>query len=234
MKVVIETNVFVSSVFGGPPRDVIEQWFRQRITLCLSEPIFRECQRVLREIRAVSEAEERDLISAFTSGENVLYVNDPPSVNVIAEDPDDDKFLACALALETDSIVSGDPDLLSLELYMEIPIVSPRRFLDILDMPPENRQPITALAPQDYRPAVSPREGFTTNVPAAVCSRVSADTSSPPRRAGARTSQQSWHGWVLDALKPQTSLTTFTWTHSIVQRVNLAGTVCTRLIFGWS
>jgi putative PIN family toxin of toxin-antitoxin system len=133
MKVVIDTNVFVSSVFGGRPREVIEQWFRQRITLCLSEPIFREYQRVFREINAVSAEEERDLIAAFTSGENVLYVNDPPSVEVVENDPDDDKFLACALALEADCIVSGDSDLLSLESYMGIPIVSPRAFLDALD-----------------------------------------------------------------------------------------------------
>lgn len=138
MNVVIDTNVFVSSVFGGPPREVIEQWFRQRIALCLSEPIFQEYQRVLREIGAVSNAEERDLILAFTSGENVLYGNDPPSVEVVEEDPYDDRFLACALALEADCIVSGGSDLLSLDSYMGISIVSPRTFLDVLDTPPEN------------------------------------------------------------------------------------------------
>jgi putative PIN family toxin of toxin-antitoxin system len=139
MKAVIDTNVFVSSVFGGAPRRVVEQWFRRRISLCLSEPIFGEYQRVLREIGAVSEAEERSLISAFTSGDNVLYVNDPPAVEVVEENPDDDKFLACALALEADYIVSGDPDLLTLESYMGIPIVSPRTFLENLDRPPEDQ-----------------------------------------------------------------------------------------------
>lgn len=135
MTVVIDTNVFVSSVFGGPPREVVRLWFQRRITICLSEEIFREYQRVLREIGAVSDAEERDLISAFTSGQNVLYVNDPPSVEVVDEDPDDDKFLACALALEADYVVSGDSDLLSLNSYMGIPIVTPRRFLSDLDAP---------------------------------------------------------------------------------------------------
>jgi putative PIN family toxin of toxin-antitoxin system len=136
---VIDMNMFVSSVFGGPPREVARLWFQRRITKCLSEEIFQEYQRVLREIGAVSEAEERDLISAFTSGENVLYVNDPPSVKVVEEDPDDDKFIACALALEADYIVSGDSDLLSLGSYMGIPIVSPSTFLEILDAPSENR-----------------------------------------------------------------------------------------------
>lgn len=133
MKVVIDPNVFVSSIFGGLPRKVIEQWFIQRITLCLSEEIFREYQRVLREIEAVSKEEERDLIAAFASGESVLYVNNPPAVEVVDDDPDDNKFIACALALEAGYIVSGDSDLLNLESYMGIPIVTPRQFLDMLD-----------------------------------------------------------------------------------------------------
>ncbi len=107
MKAVIDTNVFVSSVFGDSPREVIQQWFRGRFSLCLSEAIFREYQRVLRELQAVSPEEERDLIAAFTSGEYVLNVNNPPPVDVISTDPDADKFLACALALEADYIVSG-------------------------------------------------------------------------------------------------------------------------------
>ena len=69
----------------------------------------------------------------------MLYVNDPPAVEVVEEDPDDDKFIACALALEADYIVSGDSDLLTLESYMGISIVSPRTFLENLDRPPEDQ-----------------------------------------------------------------------------------------------
>jgi putative PIN family toxin of toxin-antitoxin system len=173
MNVVIDMNMFVSSVFGGPPREVARLWFQRRITKCLSEEIFQEYQRVLREIGAVSEAEERDLISAFTFGENVLYVNDPPSVKVVEEDPDDDKFIACALALEADYIVSGDSDLLSLGSYMGIPIVSPSTFLEILDAPSEHREVLTGSSSRNYRPAVAPADGSTTTVPGAVWPRVS-------------------------------------------------------------
>ena len=130
MKVVVDTNVFVSSVFGGLPRQVVELWFDGRLTLCLSEPIVTEYQRVLREIGAVSEAEERALIEAFASGEGVLYTADPPAVERVSSDPDDDKFLACALELEAECIASGDSDLLELESYMGIPIFTPRQLLE--------------------------------------------------------------------------------------------------------
>ena len=100
MKVVIDTNVFVSSVFGGLPGQVVELWFDGRLTLCLSEPVVTEYQRVLREIGATDEAEERALIEAFASGEGVLYTADPPAIESVSPDPDDDKFLECTLELE--------------------------------------------------------------------------------------------------------------------------------------
>lgn len=130
MNVVIDTNVFVSSVFGGLPRQVVECWFDGRITLCLSEPIVAEYQRVLCEIGAVSKAEERALIEAFASGDGVLYVNDPPTIEAGSSDPEDDKFLECALELGAEYVVSGDSDLLEIGSYMGIPILPPRTFLD--------------------------------------------------------------------------------------------------------
>jgi putative PIN family toxin of toxin-antitoxin system len=130
VKVVVDTNVFVSSVFGGLPRKVAELWFEGRITLCLSEPIVTEYRRVLREIGAVSGAEERALIEAFASGEGVLYTADPPLIEDVSSDPDDDKFLECALELGAEYVVSGDSDLLELGPYMGIPILTPRELLE--------------------------------------------------------------------------------------------------------
>jgi len=137
VKVVIDTNVFVSSVFGGLPRQVVELWFDGRLTLCLSEPIVTEYQRVLREIGAVSKAEERALIEVFASGEGVLYTADPPAVERVSSDPDDDKFLECALELEAECIASGDSDLLELESYMGIPIFTPRQLLEQIGEAPD-------------------------------------------------------------------------------------------------
>jgi len=137
MKVVIDTNVFVSSVFGGLPGQVVELWFDGRLTLCLSEPVVTEYQRVLREIGATDEAEERALIEAFASGEGVLYTADPPAIESVSPDPDDDKFLECALELEADRVVSGDSDLLELKSYMGIPILTPRELLEQIGEVPD-------------------------------------------------------------------------------------------------
>lgn len=48
----------------------------------------------------------------------------------IFDDPDDDKFLACAVAGEVKVIVSGDKHLLRVSGYRGIDVLRPRKFLD--------------------------------------------------------------------------------------------------------
>ena len=52
------------------------------------------------------------------------------TAKVVAEDPSDDKFLACAVSGKADVLVSGDGHLLKLKAYRRIPIVDLRTFLD--------------------------------------------------------------------------------------------------------
>ena len=42
LKVVVDTNVFVSSFFGGISREIINYWKKGEITLCLSQEIIEE------------------------------------------------------------------------------------------------------------------------------------------------------------------------------------------------
>ncbi len=50
MRAVIDTNVFVSSFFGGIPLKVIEYWFSGRLTLCVSKPVLKEYFDVLKQV----------------------------------------------------------------------------------------------------------------------------------------------------------------------------------------
>jgi hypothetical protein len=52
---------------------------------------------------------------------------------VVCCDPKDDKFFEVAVSGQAGVIVSGDEDLLTLDPYAGIPIVSPSRFLAMLD-----------------------------------------------------------------------------------------------------
>ncbi|MBI4684625.1 MAG: putative toxin-antitoxin system toxin component, PIN family, partial [Nitrospirae bacterium] len=50
MKAVIDTNIFVSSFFGGNPKKIIDLWKNEKITLCLSHTVLDEYIDVLRRI----------------------------------------------------------------------------------------------------------------------------------------------------------------------------------------
>ena len=129
-RVVVDTNVFVSSFFGGNPRKVIDLWKSGDITLCLSAPIVDEYINVLRRLGLQNEGELDELLGLFAHGVNVVFTTKTPQLHVVEEDPDDDKFIACAIAGGARIIVSGDNDLLSVSGFSDINVVTPREFID--------------------------------------------------------------------------------------------------------
>ncbi|OHB50966.1 MAG: hypothetical protein A2Y10_08390 [Planctomycetes bacterium GWF2_41_51] len=63
------------------------------------------------------------LIKAELTGS--YYFNKP-----VCQDPDDDKFITCAIASKSSYIISGDKHLLNIGEYFNISIVTPRYFID--------------------------------------------------------------------------------------------------------
>jgi predicted nucleic acid-binding protein len=77
-----------------------------------------------------NERELEELLNLFARGFNVLFTAKTPNLNVVENDPDDDKFIECAVALKSKFIISGDKGLREIENYMGIKIQSPKQFLD--------------------------------------------------------------------------------------------------------
>ena len=130
IKVVVDTNVFVSSFFGGNPRKIVDLWKSGQLTLCLSRPIIDEYIEVLQRLGLKNERELSELLSLFAHGFHVLFSAKTPELHLVEEDPDDDKFIECAVALKADFIISGDKALIAIQDYMGIRIVTPKEFLD--------------------------------------------------------------------------------------------------------
>ena len=129
-RVVVDTNVFVSSFFGGNPRKVVDLWKAGDIILCLSTPIIEEYVEVLTRLGLENERELEELLGLFARGLHVVFSARTPTLRVIAGDPADDKFIECAVAVKADFIISGDKALTGIRDYMGIPIVTPRAFLE--------------------------------------------------------------------------------------------------------
>jgi uncharacterized protein len=130
IKVVLDTNVFVSSFFGGNPRDIVNLWKTGEITLCLSSAIMDEYTEVLGRLGLQGERELGELLGLLARGFHVQFTAKTPELQIVKEDPDDDKFIECAVALNAKVIISGDRALRAIRRYMDIEMVTPKEFLD--------------------------------------------------------------------------------------------------------
>ena len=131
-KVVIDTNVFVSGIlFSGPPSRILKAWQDDRIQIAVSKDIIEEYRRVIDELSVKYENINIDPILELLFIEAELVPShsfDQP----VCEDPDDDKFLACAITSKSKYIISGDKHLLKIDRYLNSIIVTPRYFIDNL------------------------------------------------------------------------------------------------------
>ena len=131
MRVVIDTNVFVSSFFGGNPRKIIDLWKEGKITVCLSNEVVDEYIDVLKRLGLQNEKELEDLFNIFSKGFNAVFTHKTPILDIVKDDHDDNKFIECAVELKCSYIVSGDKHLKNIKKYMTIKILSPKKFLDL-------------------------------------------------------------------------------------------------------
>jgi len=89
-----------------------------------------EYMEVLVRLGLRDEKEVGELLGLFARGFHVQFTAKTPELHIAEEDPDDDKFIECAVASNAGVIISGDRALRSIQKYMGIQIVTPREFLD--------------------------------------------------------------------------------------------------------
>ena len=129
IRLLLDTNVFISGIFwSGAPAKILDAWHKKTLKIVCSLDILAEYRRVGDILskkyhgfdinpfinRMVKESE---LFSPITLKEPV------------SRDPDDDKFIAVAIAAKRRLIVSGDKDLLSVNGYAGIDIIKPNEFV---------------------------------------------------------------------------------------------------------
>ena len=130
MRIILDTNVFISGIFfSGPPSQILKEWQTKSFQIALSEEIFSEYQRVADELSYnYPQVDIAPIIELVTVHGQLI---DTKGIDIsICEDPDDDKFIECAIAGKCDIIVSGDKHLLKLSGYKGIKILTPREFVE--------------------------------------------------------------------------------------------------------
>ena len=138
LRVVIDTNVFVSALISkkpSPPFHIYNIIRSDRLILITSNAILKEFDDVFnREEIAKLHKFSHEKIQTILQEvrEKSFIVSETMPLHVIKNDPDDDKFLVAAIEGNADYIVSGDHHLLDLKKYEGISILSPKDFVDLL------------------------------------------------------------------------------------------------------
>lgn len=130
MRIVLDTNVFVSGVFfSGPPHHILQAWQNGQVQLVGSREVFEEYALVGRRLAERFPGVSLDPLLALLLA-HAQVGEAPPLPRQICSDPDDEKFLACALAGKYRVLVSGDRALLKTAGYRRLQGVTPRTFVD--------------------------------------------------------------------------------------------------------
>ena len=129
MRIVVDTNVLISGVFfGGFPQKILSASVEGRIRACASMEILNEYQEIIQEM--VQRKRGHIDISILNPLIQSMEIIEPVSQIEICRDPDDDKFINCARDAHAMYIVSGDKDLLVIQKFENISIVTAKDFCE--------------------------------------------------------------------------------------------------------
>jgi putative PIN family toxin of toxin-antitoxin system len=132
-KVVIDSNVFISA-FGwdGKPEAVLHLLEQGRLRNHTTEEMIAELKRVVAYPKLKFSPFLQVKILEFVFSWSV-FVQPVEIAAIVTDDPDDDKFIACAVAAGASHIISGDPQLLTVGSYKNIQIMTPSQFIASLE-----------------------------------------------------------------------------------------------------
>lgn len=141
MRISPDTNVLISATFWhGDSSRIIESAEKKKHQLVLSNDIVQEYDEVLKYEEIQSKIKDKNLEMKYSVGKimslaEIVYPKE--KVDVIKDDPDDNKILECAKEGMADCIISNDGHLLKLSKFEGIQIITPREFIRKYPYPPQ-------------------------------------------------------------------------------------------------
>ena len=132
--VAADTNIYISAlIFAGLPSQFLLAAEDARIHLFISEPIRLELRRILQTKFSWSNDRVNEAMLQLESCREL--VRPIEMLDVIKEDPDDNRVLECAVAAGARFIISGDNDLLRLGQFRNIRILKVADFMKLITPP---------------------------------------------------------------------------------------------------
>ncbi|MGM0652838.1 MAG: putative toxin-antitoxin system toxin component, PIN family [Bacillota bacterium] len=131
-EIVLDTNVYISAfAFGGEPRRVINTLIAGKAVNYISDQIIDEMASVLKRPKfGYDDAVIRTIIYEIEQISELF--NNFKVLDLVERDIKDNHVLACALYARADYLVTGDNDLLGLEVPGKLKIITPAQFMEII------------------------------------------------------------------------------------------------------
>lgn len=126
MKIVLDTNVLIDATnddFSWTWK-IIDLVLSGKIGAVASEKILREYKLIIK--RNIKRKQDKQKLEDFMARVEVILA--PKKMNIIPDDPEDEKFVECAVEANADYIVSSDTHLLNLQEFENIKILDPKNF----------------------------------------------------------------------------------------------------------
>ena len=126
---VLDTNIFIAAYFNRKSASarIIDLCLKNEHKLIFSPQLRKEVKLILKNVKAEKEFQEK-IRSLFM---NASEVKPTQKVFAVKEDPEDNKFLECALEGEVDYLITSDRHLLELGEFAQTKICKPTQFLKL-------------------------------------------------------------------------------------------------------
>lgn len=125
MRVVLDTNVLISAILwdGSVAQKMLYNFIERDVEIFSSVAALQEFQNVLkRDFDYNADAVEQITEILFTF---IKLIEPNEKLEVVKDDPDDNKILECAIASSSDYIISYDKHLTSIDTFRGIKIIRP-------------------------------------------------------------------------------------------------------------
>ena len=131
MRIVVDTNVLASALFfGGRPGELLRLILARSVSAVATQEILDEYQDTIDYL--LEKYKGRELHFSAVPIYSAMEITPAKTRVAVCRDPDDDKFISCAIDGQCYYVVSGDKDLLTLKKYRHVKIVTVSEFLELL------------------------------------------------------------------------------------------------------
>ena len=133
MKITVDTNFIISSTQWdySVAHKLLKKFILSDAEIFTTQDILDETAEVLERDFEYNKNEVKNII------EKILFfaklIETKQKINVIKDDPDDNKIIECAIESSSDYIITYDRHLLKLKEYKGIKILTPEEFNKICD-----------------------------------------------------------------------------------------------------